>query len=175
MTRSVARSALAARRYASVKPTRSIGCVTGAWDKSHQGRAHFIRGSVPPSRHYSRLAHFFSFLLRSSPASKSPPLSRPSLTTLRRIQAKHPFRPPIPSPIGRSPAAPLPDRSRILRIDSPDRWFILPLLSEVVLAEQIRHISWINPQHGCRLPLDPVSTRERFKQDLFFQQVQFFP
>ena len=49
------------------------------------------------------------------------------------------------------------------------------MLSEVVLSEQIRQIPWINMQHGCRLPFDPVSTRERFKKDLFFQQVQFFP
>ena len=38
MTRSVGRSALPARRYASVNPLARSGTATGAWDKSNQTR-----------------------------------------------------------------------------------------------------------------------------------------
>jgi hypothetical protein len=111
-----------------------------------------------------------------TPADTCRAAVKPTPKTPQTLHCHSPLRPSIPSPRAISGGAP-PDGRRSSRVDSPDRWFILPmlLLSKVVLSEQIRQISWVNMQHGCRLPLDPVSTRERFKKDLFFRQVQFFP
>ena len=45
----------------------------------------------------------------------------------------------------------------------------------MVLSEQIGHVPRIDAQHDRRLFLDPVGAKQRFKKDLFFEEVQSFP